>query len=546
MSLATPRTLKVAGASSDETDDEELERKDTPSFNCEGENVMARLRPDTESIYEDAFFVPLVARASGHPAHKASGGSGCLFLSRRGFYASFLMFLSINFMGHLLAIFKMSTIITGEYNEGRELLFTHCNITKLGDLKQALYPFLVAEHIHLDEVMDCVSRSFAPFLSPSALGLNKDGVWSREEAVFLERSRANGERHDDYLVDIFEHIQQLDHQKLEHQSGLLPLQTPRPVQGVDAKWLSAHANKLRICVEGDKYLCLQMETDGRLTKTFPSITQKWIRIRACEETVEKFCPAVFGEAFLFRTMMKGQLCGPVEVEWDSHDHIRKVSHEKTLHYRLRQDAISSWTYVSYFALILAIWFALNLKEIHETLRFLFILVHYPSAPSDDEHFAYENENGKLVITRIPIDHKWFAFTCIWLPRVVTECYLLVAGTQFLCIIDDYVNLLLNSTALAFMMELDNVLHFAFVSPRFLAMTGKCEQLKMTAKAARHDFVIEHFGLITLSLLVGLVAVTVSMTFYRSDGGKLLMTEAIQCFCESEGPRCLTQLLVPDW
>merc|ERR1712039_420579 len=77
-----------------------------------------------------------------------------------------------------------------------------------------------------------------------------------------------------------------------------------------------------------------------------------------------------------------------------------------------------------------------------------------------------------------------ALTLIVLCRMFVALVVFVVGVKFLSTTDNLIDLVLNSTALAFLDEVDNMIHMAFLGTTFTrAITDRCEAMTVPFKAS---------------------------------------------------------------
>merc|ERR1712039_1017504 len=131
-----------------------------------------------------------------------------------------------------------------------------------------------------------------------------------------------------------------------------------------------------------------------------------------------------------------------------------------------------------------------------------------------------------------------ALTLIVLCRMFVALVVFVVGVKFLSTTDNLIDLVLNSTALAFLDEVDNMIHMAFLGTTFTrAITDRCEAMTAPFRA---DHATSTPWLFLVAVGVGLAS-WISYLYSHQEG---LNDTAIAtaCLCHLEGP-CLSKMLM---
>eukprot|EP00928_Gymnodinium_smaydae_P061064 TRINITY_DN4511_c0_g1_i1.p1 TRINITY_DN4511_c0_g1~~TRINITY_DN4511_c0_g1_i1.p1 ORF type:complete len:154 (+),score=13.77 TRINITY_DN4511_c0_g1_i1:128-589(+) len=128
-----------------------------------------------------------------------------------------------------------------------------------------------------------------------------------------------------------------------------------------------------------------------------------------------------------------------------------------------------------------------------------------------------------------------------LPRTIVCVWLSIVGSFFLIRADDYGDLILNSVALGFLIQIDNMLFGAVVGDDSKDLLGKCEPIKIVHKTTYVcDFLHLHlppkvpYTIFIMGVSLGLITYS-----YTHPGGKNDTGLALSCLCHAEGSTCVS-------
>ena len=156
---------------------------------------------------------------------------------------------------------------------------------------------------------------------------------------------------------------------------------------------------------------------------------------------------------------------------------RICSQDNSLHLANSQTGLVSDLY-SYSAIgpvlaLLAIfcWLSTTLKEVFNVVTFMDAV---RSCPVGDitlvtAEAGEEAEESAIAMSQMSLWRKYMLYGLVSMPRMVVACMLLVTGTQYLANTLNLSDLILNAVALAFILDLDELIASAFMPrrPRFL-------------------------------------------------------------------------------
>eukprot|EP00913_Durusdinium_trenchii_P006965 g6550.t1 len=246
------------------------------------------------------------------------------------------------------------------------------------------------------------------------------------------------------------------------------------------------------------------------------------RVEECRNQFESFCSKIFGKDYDWIHYQTSKHCG--EAEFARTYEVNVAEYETVQIYKGEDDSILGPAFVSFLVLLLFIWLMLMLSEFRAIYNFLYVVWYTPSTSNVDPSFA-SMENDKLVIHYLPISHKLFALIGILLPRFIIGCVILTVGTRFLTATNNLQDLVLNSTALGFLIEVDNMIHTSLLGDGFEKhVMNRSEQIEVQSGIRGQH---EPYGALLLALLC-----TAGYTYYAyyNPYGLKAVGQGIECLC----------------
>jgi hypothetical protein len=383
---------------------------------------------------------------------------------------------------------------------------------------------------------NCGNLAVAATKNVSTLDLNGDGMWDLEEAQELQQQ----------WHKIFGREMNLDHvqKKLVRyaKQGKLVAQhgVPQNVSALPASWMQAESGKLSLCAMTSTDMCGNMEVRGVLKSLFNSTENAYDkndRLEQCEDVVDEYCPRVFGVLWKSFQDYVGQGCGEIEKEWDPKYRVNVGTYEMTQKYVSSNGAVASTAYFSFLLLIIVIWWLSIFTEIRKVLDW-WIIVAFIDSTKD----PLVETDDKLALVSIPMWHKIYLIVLNIVPRTVIVLWLSVMGSFFLMSADSYADLVLNSVALGFLIEIDDMMFTATASHRNRKNLERCEEVivrhrvfEFVDKATCQKY--NTVSLFNTMLICGISLVFVLWT-YTGRHGKEDMADAFRCMCHSAGENCV--------
>eukprot|EP00930_Biecheleria_cincta_P011806 TRINITY_DN114905_c0_g1_i1.p1 TRINITY_DN114905_c0_g1~~TRINITY_DN114905_c0_g1_i1.p1 ORF type:complete len:183 (+),score=16.03 TRINITY_DN114905_c0_g1_i1:1-549(+) len=149
--------------------------------------------------------------------------------------------------------------------------------------------------------------------------------------------------------------------------------------------------------------------------------------------------------------------------------------------------------------------------------------------------------GRVQVNAIPLRYKLFVIVFALLPRTLIFASLASVGSDFLIGADDYQELILNSVALAFLIEIDNMMFTAVVSDDTKILMDDANPLKVELPTP--DFLVNYMRTATTSALYTLIIAGMPTWMvtkaYHDRGGKYDVGQALRCLCHASGVNCIT-------
>lgn len=394
---------------------------------------------------------------------------------------------------------------------------------------------------------DCSPLTVSIMTSVERLDLDGDGYWSSLEAE-------SGEKH---LIGVFpgrqihlvrafrglmkmvssgEMISQYDLDESSYRNHT------KNFTALPMNWL-VKEQRLDLCGVATADLCGNLEVRQALHRIFPDESLPQLRITACELAVDDYCPRIFGERYKFYSLRTEELCGEPYTIWHTKMRVRMVVYENSYTYNDGPNAIVKLPYISFLVVILTIWCTAMLQEMRNIITWWQVLLFIPTFSFDIPIISLLDD--KFEVNWIPALHKYLTLTLNLLPRTLICCGLIVIGSQFLIRADNCEDLILNSVALGFLIEIDSMLYAAVVADDHKKVLTSCEPLKIRRYLnPATDWCEEKIGPTVLYTIFTLLSVfTFVVTVYGGPGGKMAVGDALNCLCQVSGYNCLgTQIL----
>jgi len=306
-------------------------------------------------------------------------------------------------------------------------------------------------------------------------------------------------------------------------------------------WMKGEQSRITMCNNVDSALCGNLEVRGSLKINYPQITSTEKRILACRSHVH-WCGEIFGELYKSYTEFAGATCKGVSPLWDADQGVILRRYDEADHYNVRVNnrAILSQTYLTFLLLILIIWWLIVLEEARQVLSWWIVIICIDGGST--KVMAETDDDGEKSIEIKSISLCSKILICIFIngPRTLIIILLAFIGTNFLVIADSFGDLILNSVALGFLIEVDDML-FAGVAnevdkERIKSLQDVKASTSCCASSGTH-MVSRGTSLILVTFVLSMAAFQAGSS-YLLPHGKVDLADAYQCICHAEGRDCI--------
>ncbi|CAE7656896.1 unnamed protein product [Symbiodinium pilosum] len=502
----------------------------------EAQRVTRNIDPEESDIYVDALFAPLYRKMEriqqdGTPRPRIKD------------YMVVTPFLVINFLVQSGISLKVLGIANKSYDDTAGKLFgddelcqtIHNNSNFYGNL----WPVeLQAAMGQFETGFDCGQRLVTWSMYPQLLDFNGDKLWSISEADEKTRQLTNagltppgGEGGIRRAL-----LRMISDDLAKSQKGGYVTRSQKGSH-LDLEWFARNRQKLKVCVVADKHLCGNLESNDKfnvLKDAFPDLDEDE-RPMACKGLEKKFCRRIFGQQYYGVYLHTQKVCGTAEFEADTQG-IQVAEYENVDTFIGESDSVNSSDFVILLTMLLLIWGMIMLQEFRAIRNLVIVLWLFPSTRNSDRDFAVIEE-GKMKVVAIPFLHKCFSWV-MCLLRAALAVFIFYVGLRFLSTTSSLLDLILNSTALGFLIEVDAFISAAFLGETFRStVKDHCDVIQVDSGAAPGIWIYAVPPLILIAVLGPWLYYT-----YYSEWGLRNIARAMQCLCHAEGQCLATQIL----
>jgi hypothetical protein len=303
---------------------------------------------------------------------------------------------------------------------------------------------------------------------------------------------------------------------------------------IPISWMEAEKERITLCNNVDPTLCGNLEARNILRGLLPEEDQSNYRVRKCRSNYD-WCEDKFGELYRnYRDMVEGA-CDSKTAIWDAADMVTIFRYDRADNY---ESNICSPTYETFLLLVLLIWWLTILNEFREVTAAVGALLLYDTGLTE-----IEESEDKITVMSISRTAKVTILIFVMLPRLILVICLATIGTDFLIVTDNYSDLILNSVALGFLIEVDEYLFTGVASERDKEQIEKFTDMEAECPCAPCwvECSVAHT---TMTYAFGVVGVSIALTAnaYFMEYGKADLSQAFGCLCHAEGDNCLVAQL----
>ncbi|CAK9047569.1 Uncharacterized protein SCF082_LOCUS26637, partial [Durusdinium trenchii] len=415
------------------------------------------LDPSDPDVYLDALFGPLYfklerIRKGGDPWPRFSD------------YRLVCIFLLLNLFLQLAIALKIRQVGLQTYGDvGDQLMSGTCwRVSNHPQFIGVLYPEEfegLTDSSSFD--FDCSQPILTLSMFPGNVDLNHDGFWSSEEVKQKVKEMIHlGSAMAEDMPRVFTKMAKYDK---KNRPGSRSSSTGASTM-LDMEFFKHYKGHIQVCLASDKNLCGNLEATEQLPEMLPGFEDPDDRLDECEAVSTGFCNKIFGKNYRWIREKTSELCGDSSFEREGDVNLVKYSAVST--YKGESDSILGKTFVSFLILLLFIWVMLLLSEFRYIWNFFQVIWSIPSTDNVDPNIASAADDGKFTVTKLPLCHKVFALLAIGVPRLVIACVVLYVGANFLAITNTLQDLVLNCTALGFLLEVDQYIHTGLMGQSF--------------------------------------------------------------------------------
>ncbi|CAE7221071.1 cysM [Symbiodinium sp. CCMP2592] len=521
-------------------------------------DLTRQINPEDADLYVDAVFVPLY-RSFQSRQHRGLHVKDYLVV---------MFFLVLNSLIQLGLSYIVVTITTDSYGTllDKERILSKSMCTKMtsgSPLYGLIWP--PDSDTAFGSKYDCAHKPVTLAMNPELLGTKESRYWTIEQAKALDikmeelgyGATEEGICHVGIYEETLRNMMQYNKEVLHNQGY---------DDRLDIHFLEQYKDHIRICVASDSSVCGSLVSKGVLNTSYPEKNIKE-RYHECIRIFKNFCAYIFwGDSYDDYTFYKKRYCGQAKHHFLARG-VWTTTYDLVGQY---QGDIVTTSFTILLFLVLFIWGMLMLEEYRAINNFWIVI--YGTETSDSCHaadFATTGEDGRMEVRKFPKPHKVFAL-CVCAVRGAIAIAVGTAGVLLLSRSNELLDIILNGTALGFLVEVDNMLHRAFFGLTLeRAVTGNCAPLHCDCKDGLHSAMVDcqQFMVCQISVFDALLvleryageytgkwrpvrylAVLVVMVaaweyfVFASDGGLLDLSAAAECLCHTSGERCYGQYL----
>lgn len=303
-----------------------------------------------------------------------------------------------------------------------------------------------------------------------------------------------------------------------------------------------------LCGILDPAKCSTLEERHVLKHIYPHIPHPIDRVYECEEMVLNTCKRILSADFRIFAIRHSQLCGK---QVTSRAYSGNVTMKKTEYSEVHawNILIRSHRFALFIVLILVIWNLAVFAEIRGCLLLAEMLFLFPgpSSPPDQSEGSSDEEtllsscvqtgeDGHNVVLYFTRKHRLFICFGVFVPRVVIVAFLAHIGSAFLASSQNFEDAIMNSLALTFVLDLDEMLYAGVLAYRRKDIISSFAPLTIPYSIVGRDCGVFSptlvYGIVILSMAIGFVTIERTMPY-----GWVYKAEALACFCDLQGPSC---------
>lgn len=455
-----------------------------------------------------------------------------------------------------------SLVSTRNHHEDMAFDSVFANVLDFGDKQTRLMRSSSALCGWDKGVVTCAPNTLIYLSHFHDLDFDGDGVWTAEEA---HEDAANIGCHTGVSAeDVFRRAchglkkDAEDTAKITGQANQLP-EVVASSKAIPHEWFHWWQGLATICVNTDTNLCGQIVAQGLFDEAMnpihngrrggvhnlDSAMDYCDRLLTPGGICDSSLPVSYG---LYRARVS-EKCGAGLFSrghqkvnpFDDNDAMGTVDVEYAVH--AEYGGTRSRTFLFFLCLVLFLWYCALVDELKEILAFCDFARNFPVNDVGKEDQDVEKENPDFLesddgskIQRVSRAH-WRICMCMVLVRSLMFIYLAFVGTIFLLSNKTFVDLLMNSVALAFIFELDEFIYSILISEEEQSEHEALAPLVFPSSFPHHGHRAKLYKKGNWGLTV-IPAICLGIALWNDWKTTAPIMEALDCLCFHHGPQCL--------
>jgi len=384
--------------------------------------------------------------------------------------------------------------------------------------------------------LDCRPDMVQYITAWEELDLNGDGEWTQEEAVAIS---ARLERLFTNWMTFMRNVAGADP---ESQLSLATQDFTSMPQSVftDQEYLFI------LCGILDPAKCSTLEERDVLKYIYPHMGHPIDRVDECEAMVGFTCKRILSADYRIYAIRHSQICGSEVTSraFSGNLTMKKTEYSQAL---VWNTLIRSFGFALFITLILVIWGLAIFEEVRSVFLMAEMVYLFPASPthSDSDGSGDETEvakhvktdsDGNTTILYFPTFHRLYIIFAVLIPRAVIVVVLAHIGSCFLASSQSFQDAIMNSLALTFVLDLDEMIYAGILAYRRKNIISNFQPLAMPYSIVGRDFGFFAPTLIYAAVVLG-SAIAVVIRERTMPYGWIYKAEALACFCDLQGPSC---------
>lgn len=304
--------------------------------------------------------------------------------------------------------------------------------------------------------------------------------------------------------------------------------------------------------------CSSLEERHVLEYIYPHIDCPLDRITECEEMVSRTCRRILMADYRIYTIRHSQICGKEVASRAVSGNLtfKKTDYAEVI---LWNNLIRSNSFAVFIVLILIVWWLAVFAEMRAVFLMAEMLWLFPGPSSfssssatnsfrsgDDDSVDESPRAAPAYVKNLPDgttsalcfsrNHRLYVACCVLMPRAFIACFLARVGSAFLATAQSFHDAILNSLALTFVLDMDEMLYVGVLSYRRKEIIANFEPLTIPYSVVGRDCGAFSPTIVYCGIILGTTVFTM-LVERNMPYGWVYKAEALACFCDLQGPSC---------